>query len=112
LGGSGGAPTSESGLITVAPGSVQRGVDLRKLHAGAQRALDPLRLSAQMELIRRGVERRTPILVTPMGAIVDGHHAARAAAVLGRTVDVTVVALEIATGEPVLDLPVRGEVRR
>ena len=87
---------------------MQRGVDPGALRAGSQQVLDATRLAAQMELLRTGTARHTPIMVTPEGVIVDGHHAVRAAAELGRTVDVEIVALEVPAGEAASDLPVYG----
>ena len=87
---------------------MQPGVDPGALRAGGRRTLDPTRLAAQTELLRTGTARRTPILVTQEGVIVDGHHAVRAADEMGRAVDVQVTALELSAGQPIADLPLRG----
>jgi hypothetical protein len=52
--------------------------------------------------------RFTPVLVTPDGVIVDGHHIVRAAAEEGKLIDVRVIGYaQSPVGEMILDLPVR-----
>jgi hypothetical protein len=55
------------------------------------------------------VTRFTPIQINLEGIIWDGHHAVRAAAEKGRLIDVLVVDQPlVASGTPILALPVRG----
>jgi ParB-like chromosome segregation protein Spo0J len=57
-----------------------------------------------------GIARFTPIAVNVEGVIVDGHHAVRAAAELGRDVAVVVVAVDVAaSGLTILELPIRAQ---
>ena len=71
---------------------VQTDVDPRTLGRGDRAALDARRLAHQLNLLRRGVRRFTPIEVNEAGRIEDGHHAVRAAIELNVAVDVNVVA--------------------
>jgi ParB-like chromosome segregation protein Spo0J len=86
---------------------VQTGVDPTRLRP-ARDDLVRLRLEFQRSLIRRGVPRLTPIQVSREGVIVDGHHAVRAAAEEGRSIDVLVTDFAI-TGKTcsILDLTLR-----
>jgi hypothetical protein len=93
--------------ITETPGRVQKGVDAAQLLA-SRTDLDPSRLARQRALIQAGTPRLTPIQATTDGVIWDGHHAVRAAAERGETVDVLVVAALVPpTGLTILQLPVR-----
>src|SRR5690606_28849704 len=86
------APGSPSGWrnpITVAEGEQQRGVPAADL-LPSRRDLWQVRIDHQLQLIRGGKSRWTPVVVTPQGVIVDGHHAVRAAADAGLNVDVVV----------------------
>jgi ParB-like chromosome segregation protein Spo0J len=66
------------------------------------------RIDQQLQLMKSGQQRRSPIIVTPEGVIVDGHHAVRAAADLGAKVDVLVQKCSVqAIGSRIQDLPVR-----
>ncbi len=93
--------------ITVAPGQTQAGIDPRLL-LPARKDLIRARLELQRSLISSGQPRLSPILVTPDGVIYDGHHAVRAAAEEGISVEVVVVDDRIpAAGPAITDLPVR-----
>lgn len=66
------------------------------------------RLAIQEKLLSGNIDRFTPIQVTTEGVIWDGHHAVRAAADDGRTVDVLVVNERLKwSGMRIVDLPVR-----
>jgi hypothetical protein len=92
--------------IVAAVGQVQAGVD-PSLLLPSRYDLDRQRLDAQTQLLLAGLPRRTPIQVTSEGVIWDGHHGARAAAELGLTVDVVVVAhQQPPSGSTLLQLPV------
>jgi hypothetical protein len=66
------------------------------------------RIEAQRQLIRLGQPRFTPILVTLAGIIYDGHHAVRAAAEEGVTIEIQIVDQPLASSAgSILDLPVR-----
>lgn len=101
------SPAGWQNPVTAAPGQVQQGIDpLRLLPSRAD--LIRTRLEFQRQLLRTGTPRLTPIRVTVDGVIVDGHHAVRAAAEEGRTVDVLVVAQAVPSSAPsILHLPVR-----
>jgi hypothetical protein len=61
----------------------------------------------QAALVDAGVERYTPIQVTPDGVIWDRHHAVRVAAERGITVTVQVVNQRAKpTAASIMDLPV------
>jgi hypothetical protein len=93
--------------ITVSPGQIQRGVD-PKLLLPSRKSLDGARLAFQRRLIQTIQPRLTPILVTPDGVIYDGHHAVRAAAETGSTVEVLVVGKALRPcGLDILAVPVR-----
>src|SRR5437899_1839012 len=93
--------------ITATPGQMQGGIDPRQL-LPARRDLIRTRLEFQWALLRSGRQRFTPIQVTPDGVIRDGHHAVRAAAEEGATVDVLVVNDRVSpSGPDILALPVR-----
>ena len=91
--------------ITVKPGQMQE-CDPNMLRAGQQQVLRQGNLNDQLEFIKKGVDRYTPIEVTVDGVIVNGHHGVRAAAQLGRTVHVKVVGGNLKPGPPVTQLPV------
>ena len=102
-----GSPSGEQGPITVPAGQVQKGVDPMCLKP-ARGDLIRMRLELQRSLLRTGVSRLTPIQVSREGVIVDGHHAVRAAAEEGHTVDVLVSELAVpGKACTILDLDVR-----
>lgn len=87
------------------------GVDPSILKVGEQQMLDPRRLDLQRELIKNNIERKTVIKVTKEGIIEDGHHGARAAAEVGKYVDVEVVSRTISsTNTPILKMPIKGSI--
>ena len=88
------------------PGHWQRGIDASTLLSGQRTTLDVGRLQRQRELLVSGRERFDPIMVSPGGVILDGHHGARAAAEAGLAVDVIVIELPLSAGLPILQLPV------
>jgi hypothetical protein len=93
--------------ITVPPGQAQSGVDPQAL-LPSRHDLSRVRLEGQRALLLAGTPRLTPIQVTPDGVIWDGHHAVRAAAEEGRTVDVRVVPITVPpAAASILQLPVR-----
>lgn len=89
------------------PGDIQQGVDPVRLRP-SRPDLASTRVEFQRTLVRTRTPRYTPIQVTIDGVIVDGHHAVRAAAEEGLTVDVLISALPV-EGQPetILDLPLR-----
>lgn len=100
-------PAGWKNPITVAPGLVQTGVDPKSLRP-SRRDLSTVRLEFQRRLLLSGVARFTPIQSSPEGVIIDGHHAVRAAAEEGRTIDVKVASFVApAEGDSILDLPIR-----
>lgn len=93
--------------ITEHPDQIQIGVDPNRLRP-SRGDLIRGRLNAQRQLLRSGQRRFTPIVVSRDGVIIDGHHAVRAAAEEGRTVDVLVRDFTVnALGDSILDLPLR-----
>ena len=93
--------------VTVGPGQTQSSVDPRTL-LPSRYDLVKTRLESQRQLIRSGQSRWTPILVTIAGIVYDGHHAVRAAADEGATVDIQIVDQPLtASASSILDLPVR-----
>jgi hypothetical protein len=93
--------------ITAASGQLQNGVDARQLLPG-RHALIRVRLEFQRALQQSGQGRYTPIQVTRDGVIWDGHHAVRAAAEAGASVDVLVIDVNVVpAAASILDLPVR-----
>jgi hypothetical protein len=93
--------------ITAPAGHRQLGVDPHVL-LPSRRDLIPIRLDLQRSLLRVGKPRATPILVTREGVIVDGHHAVRAAAEAGLSVDVLVCDQSVAAyGATIVNLPLR-----
>lgn len=102
-----GASAGWQNPITAPPGQVQHGVDPTSLRP-ARSDLIRARVEFQRSLLRSGRPRHTPIQVSPDGVIIDGHHAVRAAAEEGRTVDVLVSGL-VAPGKncTILELAVR-----
>jgi hypothetical protein len=93
--------------ITEPPGQIQVGVDPKRLRPSRD-DLILSRLNLQRHLLRSRRHRYTPIVVSKDGVIIDGHHAVRAAAEDGRSVDVLVRDFPIvARGESILDLPLR-----
>lgn len=100
-------PAGWQNPITAQPGQIQSGVDARLLLPSRPHLLKA-RLDLQRALLQAGRERLMPIQVTSEGVIWDGHHAVRAAAEDGRTVQVVVIdKLVQAVGTAILDLPVR-----
>lgn len=93
--------------ITEAPGGTQSGVDPKRLRPG-RGDLIRVRLNLQLQLLRSRRPRFTPIVVSKEGVIIDGHHAVRAAAEEGQTIEVVVRDFPVvARGDSILDLPVR-----
>jgi ParB-like chromosome segregation protein Spo0J len=93
--------------ITEPPGQIQVGVDPNRLRPSRD-DLILSRLSLQRHLLRSRRQRYTPIVVSKDGVIIDGHHAVRAAAEDGQSVDVLVPDFPVvARGDSVLDLPLR-----
>ena len=94
--------------ITAKPGQMQT-IDPASVKAGEQTALKEGRIATQKSLIETGTPRTDgPPMVNEQGVVVQGHHHLRAAAEMGRSVDVKVVhAPEIrsVTGKPVTKLP-------
>jgi hypothetical protein len=78
--------------IHAAPGQMQAGVDA-KLLLPSRSDLSRSRLNHQRMLRQTRTPKFTPIQVGTDGIIWDGHHAVRAAAELGETVEVLVVAV-------------------
>jgi ParB-like chromosome segregation protein Spo0J len=100
-------PAGWQNPITSPPGQVQSGVDPNQLRP-SRTDLIGSRLNLQQQLLRSGQHRLTPIMVSKDGVIIDGHHAVRAAAEQGRTVDVVVRDLSVpAQGGSILNLPIR-----
>lgn len=100
-------PAGWQNPITVPTGQIQKAVDARLL-LPSRGDLIQIRLDFQRNLRQTGVQRSTPIQVTFQGVIWDGHHAIRAAAELGETVDVLIVNVVVApSGLTILRLPVR-----
>jgi hypothetical protein len=92
--------------ITVPAGQTQAGVDPGEL-LPSRSDLIRTRLDLQRQLLVSRTPRQTPIQVTTDGVIFDGHHAVRAAAEMGRLIDVKVIAFPQApTADSILDLPV------
>lgn len=101
------SPTGWRNPIVVPAGQTQRAVDARLL-LPSRSDLIQLRLDFQRSLLQTGGQRLTPIQVTVQGVIWDGHHAVRAAAERGDTVDVFIVNTVVpASGLTILQLPVR-----
>jgi ParB-like chromosome segregation protein Spo0J len=93
--------------ITERPGRVQSGVDPNQLRPSRDDLILG-RLNMQRHLLRSRRQRLTPIVVSEDGVIINGHHAVRAAAEEGQTVDVVVRDFPVvARGVSVLDLPLR-----
>jgi hypothetical protein len=93
--------------ITAQAGQMQYGVDPLRLLPFRQ-DLIKRSLEDQRALLLSNTPRYTPIEVTSSGVIWDGHHAVRAAAEEGRTVDVLVLDEELPpSAASILDLPVR-----
>jgi hypothetical protein len=100
------SPTPWQNPINTRPGGTQTSVDARTLRP-ARTDLSAARLRFQRQLLLSGQKRFTPILVSPEGVIIDGHHAVRAAAEEGRMIDVVISALVVpAQGDSILDLSV------
>jgi hypothetical protein len=91
--------------INQTPGTIQHLVDPKMLRPG-RRNLIAARLNFQRRLLLSGQTRFTPIIASPEGVIIDGHHAVRAAPEEGRTIDVMISALVVpAQGDSILELP-------
>jgi hypothetical protein len=100
-------PAGWQNPITAQPGQLQQGVDPLRL-LPARRNLHQRQLDAQRAMLLAGIPRTSPIMVTRDGVIWDGHHAVRAAAEEGRTVEVLVIDLTAkATSSSILNLAVR-----
>jgi hypothetical protein len=99
-------PPGWTNPITIPAGRIQTGVDPRRL-LPSRSDLIRTRLDVQVQLLRSGTPRFTPVQVTTDGVIFDGHHAVRAAAEAGRPIDVKVIAFPLpAAADSILDLPV------
>ena len=99
-------PAGWQNPITVSAGQTQQ-VDPTQL-LPSRGDLVRARLEGQRRLLLSGTPRFTPVQVTPDGVIFDGHHMVRAAAEIGKLIDVRVVGItQPPTGEMILDLPVR-----
>ncbi len=100
-------PAGWQNPIVVPAGQVQKAVDAHLL-LPSRSDLILVRLDFQRSLRQTGRQRLTPIQVTTQGVIWDGHHAVRAAAELGETVDVLVVDAAVPEcGLTILQLSVR-----
>jgi hypothetical protein len=100
-------PSDWQNPITTPAGQTQAGVDPARL-LPSRSDLIRSRLDAQRHLLHSGTSRVSPVQVTSDGVIFDGHHMVRAAAEVGRLIDVRVVGvLQPPAGELILDLPVR-----
>jgi len=101
------SPADWQNPINTTPGLIQTSIDPTTLRPG-RTDLIATRLGFQRQLLLSGQTRFTPILVSREGVIIDGHHAVRAAAEEGRTIDVMISALVVpAQGDSILDLTVR-----
>lgn len=102
-----GDPAGWTNPITGQPGDFQSGVDPVRLRP-SRPDLVSWRVELQRQLLRAGSPRHTPLKVTIDGVIVDGHHAVRAAAEEGATVEVLISGFPT-KGRPgtILDLPLR-----
>lgn len=101
------SPANDPNPIMTPAGQVQEGVDPLRLRP-VRNDLIRTRLEHQRSLLRTGVPRWTPIQVSCEGVILDGHHAVRAAAEEGCTVNVLVADLSIPGKScSILDLDVR-----
>jgi hypothetical protein len=93
--------------ITGPPGQIQVGVDPNRLRPSRD-DLILSRLNLQRHLLLSRRQRYTPIVVSKDAIIIDGHHAVRAAAEDGQSVEVLVRDFPIVTrGDSILDLPLR-----
>jgi ParB-like chromosome segregation protein Spo0J len=100
-------PANWQNPITTPPGQVQRSVDPNELRP-SRGDLIASRLKLQHQLLTSGQSRWILIMVSQDGVIIDGHHAVRAAAEQGQTIDVVVSNLPVpAQGLSILDLPIR-----
>lgn len=99
-------PPNWQNPVTASPGQSQQNVN--PLHLLPSRAdLSQTRLDMQRALQDAGIERATPIEVTPDGVIWDGHHAVRIAAENGMLITVKVVAVRLnPTAASIMDLRV------
>jgi hypothetical protein len=101
------APEGWTNPITRQPGELQTGVAPARLWP-SRPDLASARVEFQRSLLRTGSPRYTPIQVTIDGVIIDGHHAVRAAAEEGLTIEVLISALPVkGRSETILDLPLR-----
>jgi hypothetical protein len=100
-------PEAWQNPINQAPGLIQNSINPKMLRPSRSH-LSASRLMFQRQLLLSGKTRFTPILVSSDGVIIDGHHAARAAAEENRTVDVMVSSFSVAAqADSILDLPLR-----
>src|SRR5262249_13703037 len=77
------------------------------LVAAEQAGLSQVRLDMQQALLDAGIQRTTPVEVTPDGVIWDGHHAVRIAAEKGLAISVKCVNVKVnPTAASILLLPV------
>jgi hypothetical protein len=100
-------PAGWQNPITQPAGQVQTSVDPLLL-LPTRSDLQKVRLDVQRGLLLAGTPRWSPIRVTLDGMIYDGHHAVRAAAEEGKTVEILVVDQPATVSAPsILHLPVR-----
>jgi hypothetical protein len=98
-------PGNRPNPISGSPGQIQKGVDPKMLRP-TRKDLIASRLEFQRQLLLSDQSRFTPIIVSQEGVIIDGHHAVRAAAEEGRTLDVMIsTLLANARSDSILDLP-------
>jgi hypothetical protein len=94
--------------ITAKPAQMQT-IDPASVKAGEQTALGESRIATQKSLIETGTPRKEgPPKVNEEGVVVAGHHHLRAAADMGRSVEVNVVhapEFKSITNKPVTKLP-------
>jgi hypothetical protein len=101
------APADWQNPIKTMPGLTQTSVDPKQLRPSRSDVISN-RLEFQRQLLLAGVPRFTPILSSREGVIIDGHHAVRAAAEEGRTINVMISNLVVpAQADSILDLPIR-----
>lgn len=99
-------PPGWTNPITVGAGQTQGSVDAVAL-LPSRSDLFRARLDLQRQLLQNGIRRHTPIQVTTDGVIFDEHHAVRAAAEQGRTIDVLVIQFpQPPSADSILDLAV------
>ena len=86
-------------------GAVLNDIDAASLQSSKQ-VLEQWRIDIQADLLAKNVRRGTIIEVNRDGAILSGHHGARAAAEMGLPVDVLVRDLPVPSHGQILTIPV------